>query len=747
MMGISATALILSGVLIITSQLKAYREVMIVDLMQQIQMIANNVQAAVAFNDNKDAKLILGTLSSQPNIAYAGVTLRDGSPLAEYRRADFTGEPQTIDSITQHTFITGWLIARHPIILDDEEIGTVHMQSDLSKLELFKRQIITIVCGSLVSILVLSWLLSFRLQKIISAPVEKLTETVRLISRSKDYSIRSRNTSHDEIGVLSQAFNDMLAELELRDEQLQDREKRTRQYLDIADVMIISLDRDGRVNLINPKGCDILEMEEHEILGKNWIEHFIPERIRGDISDTLNATRNGELPNDMENVIVTAKGRERLISWHNTVLRNIRGEIEGVLSSGEDITEHREAEKREAALQDQLARAERMETVGVLAGGVAHDLNNILGPLVMLPELLIDDVKQAADGDQSAYKRMLDSINTMQNSANRAASVVKSLLTLSRRGHVERKPMDINTLSSLTDTSGSIHNLKQAHPNVSIQVTRHKTPLMIMASDSHLNRVVDNLIRNAAESIAREGAVEVHVAPKHLENDHEGYTHVPPGNYATIEVSDTGCGIPHDQLNRIFEPFYTSKKQSEHSGSGLGLSVVHGIIGDHDGYIDVASEMGKGTTFCLFFPLTQDEKIETQERQSAPMKGKGNILVVDDEQSQRFLARSALSRWGFTVDLAENGRNAITFFETARNNQIQKPYQAVVLDMRMEPDFDGLDTLKAIRQLYPDQKVLIASGHATDDRSSAALAMGARWLSKPYSLNQLQEAIFNLING
>jgi signal transduction histidine kinase len=353
------------------------------------------------------------------------------------------------------------------------------------------------------------------------------------------------------------------------------------------------------------------------------------------------------------------------------------------LSSGSDITERRQAEIREKALHDQLTRAERLETVGVLAGGGAHDLNNILGPLVMLPELIQDDLALAIKGDSGAISNIEESIGIMHSSAKRAANVVKELLTLSRRGHYERKPLNINLIASMQPDSSFIHNIKSERPDITIAFKTCNSPLTVLASESHLGRVMENLIRNAVDASQKGGTVNIRTFNQHLDTEYNGYTIVPPGDYAVIEVRDTGCGIRPDDLSRIFEPFYTSKNKSERSGSGLGLSVVHGIIGDHKGYIDVSSTVGSGTVFALYLPLTQTVTGSHEQERRQPTMNKGSILVVDDERSQRLLARTALSRLGFSVDLAEHGTAAIKLFADAKASERKSPYQFVVLDMRM----------------------------------------------------------------
>jgi PAS domain S-box-containing protein len=749
-MGVSSAALLAAGVLIIVGQLAGFRQKMAVDLTLQAKMIANNCLASVSFRDPQDAGLVLRTLSQRTSLAYAHVSTASGDILAFYRREGFTDDPQTAPGAAAVAFEEGWLLAEQPIVLDGKTIGSTFLQADLSELTGFCRQITTIVLASLATVFLMAWVVSFRLQKFISVPIERLTGLVRDVSLRHDYALRATNIGRDEVGVLANAFNEMLDAVELRDKQLGEREQRTKAYLNVAGVMIVALDYTGIVTLINPKGCEILGLKESDVIGKDWFANFVPLRDREALRTVFGEIIRGEAEtiHYHENPILAGNGEERLIAWNNAVIRDATGCIAAILSSGEDITDRRQAEEREAALREQLARAERMKSIGVLAGGVAHDLNNILGPVVALPELIKEDLAAAMQGDATAGASMLESLDIMEHSAQRAACVVQDLLAVSRRGHYQRSPTDINKLACLTRDSRSIKRLADAYPNVTITLHTCPEPLMVLASEDHICRVVDNLIRNAAEAIIDgQGSVSVSTSRRRLRQPYSGYTTVPAGDYAIIVVKDTGIGMEPAVLNRIFEPFFTRKTKSERSGSGLGLSIVNGIVDDHDGYIDVESTVGVGTTFTVYMQLTDAPDETGLPDDQTLIRGNGRILVVDDEPGQRFLARSALARLGYTVGLAENGCAALQLFTDAKDHQHPSPYDLVMLDMMMPPGPDGLDTFKAIRALYPAQKVLIASGHAEDHRSSEALSLGAKWLCKPYNLNSLSIAVAGILQS
>ncbi len=745
--GVSAAALVLAGVLIYFGQVTVFRRNMAEDLLLQARVVANNSLAAVSFRDSDDAMLVLYSLSGRASLAYAEVRTMDGEVLGEYRRDAFEDSPQSFVSEGEHAFDEDWLLVQVPVVLEGDTIGRVFLQSDLAELEVFRRHVFKTIVISLLTVFLLASIISFRLRKIICTPIEHLTEIVRDVSRRRDYSIRATHSSTDEIGVLANAFNEMLAEVELRDEQVKEREQRAQEYLNIAGVMIIALDRSGVVTLINPKGCEVLGCKEHEVLGKDWFASFVPASVRESQRSSFSEWVEGEsvMMRKCENLIYDKAGNEHLMVWNISSIRDADRGVVRMLLSGEDVTEHRKAEKREAALREQLARAERMKSIGVLAGGVAHDLNNILGPLVALPECMQEDLQAALQNDTGAQAMVQESLGIMQESALRAASVVQDLLAVSRRGHYKRVPLDINKIHCLSTTGGSLLDLQKAYPHVTFDMHICHEDLIILGSEVHLCRGIDNLLRNAADAIKVQGTVAVTTFKKSLYMPYDGYQAIPAGDYAVIEVSDNGCGMEPAVLNRVFEPFYTQKKKTGRSGSGLGLSIVHGIVDDHEGYIDVESTPGVGTTFRLYFRLTDFQTEEKREDESTLVLGAGQVLVVDDEPGQRYLASSCLTRLGYTVSLGENGRVALDMFAKAKEQDQPSPYDLVILDMIMEPGFDGLDTLRAITELYPEQKVLIVSGHAENDRIAAALTIGAQWLHKPYSINDLASTVAKML--
>jgi CheY-like chemotaxis protein len=263
-------------------------------------------------------------------------------------------------------------------------------------------------------------------------------------------------------------------------------------------------------------------------------------------------------------------------------------------------------------------------------------------------------------------------------------------------------------------------------------------PLVVRGSESQLARAVDNLIRNAVEAIGGNGEVVVKSAKVDVLEPRTGYETVPAGRYATLSVSDDGCGIePHD-LGQVFEPFFTRKRAKETSGSGLGLAIVHGVVKEHDGFIDVASTPEVGTTITLYFPLV--DGLEPREKVPAAPRGSARILIVDDEPIQLRTGRRVLVRLGYEVDVMDSGLRAYELFSRAAGSG-QSPFDLIIMDMVLGEVHDGLQIVDQIHRLFPTQKVIVASGHAPTERAALAVRKGLTWLSKPYGMETLAETV------
>jgi len=278
--------------------------------------------------------------------------------------------------------------------------------------------------------------------------------------------------------------------------------------------------------------------------------------------------------------------------------------------------------------------------------------------------------------------------------------------------------------------------LKFYHPNVQVETDLETKLLNISGSPVHLSKTIMNLVSNAAEAMTHGGSILISAKNQYIDKPIEGYDNMAEGDYVVCSISDTGVGISPDDMERIFEPFYT-KKVMGRSGTGLGMAVVWGTIKDHKGYIDVQSTEGKGTTFTLFFPVTRKEPAGDKPMLSIKRYiGKGeSILIVDDMEEQREIASGILNKLGYSVTSVSSGEEAVAYLK-------EHTADLIVLDMIMAPGIDGLETYKRILELLPKQKTIIASGFSETDRVQEAQRLGAgAYVKKPYVLEKIGMAV------
>ena len=430
--------------------------------------------------------------------------------------------------------------------------------------------------------------------------------------------------------------------------------------------------------------------------------------------------RNGFVRNE-ELLLKNKNGKPIVCSVSAVAVKNEKGEVTYYDGFIEDVTERKQ-------LESQLQQAQKMEAIGTLAGGVAHDLNNILSGMVSYPELLLMDIP-----DDSPLKQPLLII---QQSGQKAATIVQDLLTLARRGVSVREVIDLDQLIEQYLTSPEHQKILEYHPGVKVVSHLESGLLNIVGSPVHLSKTIMNLVSNAAEAMPNGGCIRIVTETRYIDKSLRGYDTVEEGDYVTLKVSDGGVGISPEDLSRIFEPFYT-KKNMGRSGTGLGMAVVWGTVKDHSGYIDVQSELGEGTMFTLYFPVTRKELEKEKPRISADTyKGRGeSILIVDDVKEQREIASQMLNKLGYHVNSVPSGEEALMYLK-------ENAADLLVLDMIMNPGIDGLETYKRILQFHPDQKAVIASGYSESDLVKEAQNMGAgAYLKKPYSFEKIGMAV------
>ena len=507
--------------------------------------------------------------------------------------------------------------------------------------------------------------------------------------------------------------------LQVKERELKRERDQVKLYLDIAAVMIMALDREGRVTLMNKKGCDVLGCGEGELLGKNWFETCLPEDIRGEAREVFKKLMSGDIgPLEYyENPVLTKSGERRTVAFHNALIRDASAAITGILFSGSDITDQKRAEEA-------LFQTQKMDSIGQLSAGIAHDLNNLLGPVLAYADFLRKSLPSgdARHGD----------IDEITKAAGRAAALVQQLLAFSRRQVLEPRVLDLNDI--VKGLGGMLQRIIGEH----IRVVYALAPSagLVKADPVQMEQVIINLALNARDAMERGGTLTIATGAAGPECSGEKRA---KGSFI-LTVRDTGCGMDAAILGRIFEPFFTTKGRGH--GTGLGLSTVYGIIKQSGGEIKVESRPGEGSVFRLCLPLTEEgceEEAEARDGGQASAAGKGVVLIAEDDETMRRVSKRMLSGAGYRVIEAADGREALLLLE--------KDPQAVSIlltDMVM-PELDGVGLAREVLSRYPHVKILCMSGYADkQEELEGVLGLKVGYIQKPFAPDVLLKKLEGL---
>jgi two-component system, cell cycle sensor histidine kinase and response regulator CckA len=415
-------------------------------------------------------------------------------------------------------------------------------------------------------------------------------------------------------------------------------------------------------------------------------------------------------------------GREWVVQSRWTLMRERDGRPKAILVVNTDITEKKK-------LESQLLRSQRMESIGTLASGLAHDLNNVLAPIMMALEFLRDSVED---------KGLQACLQTLEMCSLRGASIIRQVLMFARG--VEGERLLINPKHLIIEMERIARETFTRA--IQIHTSLPKEPCIILGDATQLQQVLMNLCLNARDAMPRGGMLTISLGKKQLdENSARKHLKAKPGLYVVVSVADTGTGIPPELMDKIFDPFFTTKPLGQ--GTGLGLATTMGIAEKHGGFIHVESEPDKGTTFEVYFPAAHTEQEETANEWGQAVLSQGNgelILVVDDEPAVRRLAETVLSRNGYRTLLAAEGREGLSLYEQHRND-----IKLVISDLMM-PQMDGPALIRALREKKSDVKAIIITGLGEESRMGEARAAGAdAVLNKPFTAEQLLKNMKQLL--
>ncbi|MCD4676338.1 MAG: response regulator [Desulfobacula sp.] len=386
-------------------------------------------------------------------------------------------------------------------------------------------------------------------------------------------------------------------------------------------------------------------------------------------------------------------------------------------------------EEEQQELKTKLIKAEKLKNLGILAGSVAHDLNNILSGIATYPEVLMMD--------EDLDPKIKQGLNIIKDSGQKASAVVSDLLTISRGSSAEMEVININSIIDRYASAHDFDKIKTTFQQVKIETMTEPELLNIKGSYIHIEKTIMNLVLNAVEEVSgrQDGHVLITTSNSYVDPSSPGYENIVQGEYVILSVIDNGSGIDKKNLKKIFEPFFTKKEMGK-SGTGLGLAIVWNAMQDHNGFINVISN-NKGTRFDLLFPAIRREILQKAEPGSLnEIKGQGQmILIVDDLKDQQKIALSILENLGYQTKAVDNGYDAVAFI---KNN----PVDLVILDMIMAPSISGLETYRMIKKINPGQKAIIASGYSESEDVLMVQDLGAgSFVKKPYTILDMGIAV------
>jgi PAS domain S-box-containing protein len=514
-------------------------------------------------------------------------------------------------------------------------------------------------------------------------------------------------------------------------EDLREQRDFSAKILDIAGVLVAQLGPRGEILLINRQFEQVTGYSRDQVSGEEMAGLLISGPPRSSYRRAFARVLEETVPQNLEFPLVTRTGEERLVVWNHAVLRNTEGVMTSIVATGTDVTESRR-------LEGQIIQMQKMEAVGTLAGGIAHDFNNILtgilGNLDLAATLL--------PSESLASMPIQESIKASE----RAANMVRQLLDFSRRSPSERRAIDLGKVGrEVADLFSQTIDRR-----IEVEICSHDDLWLAAADPNQMHQVMMNLCVNARDAIMecldgkrgldpRPEGNRIRIVTSNITVGDEflrSYPYARKGDFVVVSISDNGAGMDEATQRRVFEPFFTTKKLGR--GTGLGLSTVYGIIKQHDGWINLESRPGKGTTFHAYLPRETEEPEEEKPHSpeaGRPRSGKETILLVDDEEMIRSLAQQVLEVHGYSVVTAADGQQAMDLYLQRREG-----IDLVILDLSM-PHMSGNEVLTRIRKLDRDAKVIISSGHPSRETPRASA-----FLPKPYRADTLTRLVREVLD-
>ncbi|MBW1892469.1 MAG: PAS domain S-box protein [Deltaproteobacteria bacterium] len=564
--------------------------------------------------------------------------------------------------------------------------------------------------------------------------LEELTECIRS-GKSKEFPALIYKGKYLHIRISPFPAGAIITSIDITcskrvEQALRDSEKRYRRLVQTIPHGIQEIDTNGTITFTNSAHANMLGYNDGELAGKSIFDQMASDSERHEMKSFLiNLVKNSPEPHPYLNRLFTKEGRIIHIQTDWNYRLDNKGNVIGFISIITDITKRFRAEEDKKRLEKQLRHSQKMEAIGTLAGGIAHDFNNILGSILLNTELALDDT----GSEDCDIKYSLDQII---KGSHRAKYLVEQILTFSREAEVERVPLKISSIVKET-----LKMLRAVLPaTIMIQQDISDQTGTVLADATQVQQLTINLCQNAAQAMSSTGGeLKVELANKKIDSSPPG-SDLPLGNYVSIVISDAGCGIGSEIKDRIFDPFFTTKRPGE--GTGLGLSVVHGIIVNHEGAITVSSEKGRGARFEVLLPIIDGTVIsQTGEDIETVPKGNERILFVDDEEVVVDANKRILERLGYNVTATLDSSDALDIF-----TENPDAFDLVITDMTM-PHMTGAELSSKLLKTKPDIPIILCTGYSYLITPEKANAIGIReFVMKPFSRREIAETIRKVLD-
>lgn len=853
----STMAVLLAGVVFIVFSVVTHKKDLAQERMSLAEVIGNNCKVILEFNFPEDARKVLSSLDAKESIVLARLYDKDGNVFSTYGRYTLEDAIPFPDRNEKHyIFAKKHLHVFYPVRVNEDIIGMVYLVDDMRTIYSRMYRDITALVVIALNVLIIAYLLSMRLQGMISGPILSLADLTNAVSEHKDYALRAQKENDDEVGQLIDSFNSMLAQIQKQHNEIRESEERfmlalkggdlgtwdwnivtgesvfskrwiemlgytvdeivphyntwknlmhpedaprvmallkehlegkvsfyetefrlrTRTggwkwilargrifaydeygnplrsvgtHLDITerkeaekerierdekmhailaavpDLMII-LNTEGRYMDILTRQSDSLAVPNEDAVGRT-IHDFFPLEIAQEFQAVINETIRTREIRSYEYMLKEGDTDK----WFAALMVPFRFQnSDCVLCSVRNITKLKNAELERQRMAAQLMQSQKMESIGTLAGGIAHDFNNILSIMLGNIELSLDTPLL-----NESIRKYLQEVMT---AGLRAKDLVQQLLNFSRKSEQKQKPLNISRTikESLKMLRASISK------NIEIIELEMDESCVVFSDPIHIHQIMVNIGTNAAHAMSVDGGIlSVAVSTVDIGKDNiSSVAEIRDGVYAKITVSDTGDGIPKEYIDRIFDPYFTTKEVGK--GSGIGLSVVHGIVKSNNGAIWVESVEGEGTTFTILFPLVDEApEIEEIKNEIAP-QGKERILFVDDEEMIVEIVEHMLSNLGYHVIGKKSSTEALELFQSSPD-----AFDLVISDMSM-PEMSGDRFAEKIMQIRPGTPFILCTGFMDKMADDKSRALGIRAVvMKPIVKAEFARTIRNVMDN